>query len=418
MTNVGTAATISTGQPANDAPLRVLRVLTRPNLGGPTRQAIALWHALAQHGVATLLVTGAVGPGEALLSPADQGVPELTVGAALAAGRAAAGWVVVPELGRRLSPFADRRAARTLRELMASHRPDVVHTHTSKAGWLGRSTAVAAGVPKLVHTFHGHVLRDYFAPPIGWLLARLERRLATRTDVLCAVSASCADELAAAGVAPRDRFHVVPPAVPLPTPLPRAEARARLGIVGDQRRVVCAGRLVPIKRVADFVRAVAALPGVHGDVCGDGPERASLEALAERLATGRVHFRAARPDFARELPAYDALLLPSVREGLPLVAVEAFAAGVPVVGYDVPGVHDALAELGRGVLVPPAAGPAGLAAAVGALLADASAAGELVRAAKQAVAQCAPAVVGERLLGLYRSSERAPRHRETSPHPG
>jgi glycosyltransferase involved in cell wall biosynthesis len=404
--NAAAAATDPNGSSQRSPSLRVLRVLTRPNLGGPTRQAIALWHALAARGVATLLVTGAVGAGEALLSPADHGVPALSLAQALAAGPAAAGWVVVPELGRRLSPFADRRAAQTLRALLASHRPDVVHTHTSKAGVLGRRAAHAAAVGKLVHTFHGHVLQDYFPRPIGWLLGRIERHLAARTDVLCAVSASCADELAAAGVAPRARFHVVPPAVPLPTPLPRAEARARLGIAADERRVVCAGRLVPIKRVADFVRAVAALPGVHGDVCGEGPEREALTALAARL--GRVHFRAARPDFARELPAYDALLLPSVREGLPLVAVEAFAAGVPVVGYDVPGVHDALAELGRGVLVPAAAGPAGLAAAVAPFLIDAGAARLLVASARAAVARCTPDAVAEALLSLYRSSERAP----------
>lgn len=402
------AATQQTSSSERSPSLRVLRVLTRPNLGGPTRQAIALWHAFATLGVPTLLVTGEVDDGEELLSPAEHGVPALTLAQATAAGPAAAGWVVVPELGRRLSPFADRRAARALRSLVASHWPDVVHTHTSKAGWLGRRAAFGAGVGKLVHTFHGHVLQDYFPRPIGWLLGRLERHLAARTDVLCAVSTSCADELAAAGVAPRARFHVVPPAVPLPEPWPREAARQLLGIAPAERRVVCAGRLVPIKRVADFVRTVAALPGVHGDVVGDGPERAALMALAARLAPDRVHFRAARPAFARELAAYDALLLPSVREGLPLVAVEAFAAGVPVVGYDVPGVHDALAELGRGVLVPAAAGPAGLAAAVAPLLADAEAAREQVRSARAAAAGCAPAAVAARLLALYRSSERAP----------
>jgi glycosyltransferase involved in cell wall biosynthesis len=413
--NAAAAATDPNGSSQRSPSLRVLRVLTRPNLGGPTRQAIALWHAFAARGVATLLVTGAVGAGEALLSPADHGVPALSLAQALAAGPAAAGWVVVPELGRRLSPFADRRAAQTLRALLASHRPDVVHTHTSKAGVLGRRAARAAAVGKLVHTFHGHVLQDYFPRPLGWLLGRLERHLAARTDVLCAVSASCADELAAAGVAPRARFHVVPPAVPQPTPLPRAEARARLGIAAAERRVVCAGRLVPIKRVADFVRAVAALPGVHGDVCGEGPELEALTALASRLAPGRVHFRAARPDFARELPAYDGLLLPSVREGLPLVAVEAFAAGVPVVGYDVPGVHDALADLGRGVLVPVAAGPAGLAAAVAPFLADAGAARSLVASARAAVARCTPAAVADQLLQLYRSGECAPVPRPVPP---
>ena len=387
-----------------------MRVLTRPNLGGPTRQAIALWHALAAHSVRTLLVTGAVADGETLLSPAAHGVPELTLEEAVAAGREAVGWVVVPELGRRLAPFADRRTVVTLRTLMAALRPEVVHTHTSKAGWLGRTAARRAGVARIVHTFHGHVLQDYFARPVGWLLARLERHLATRTHVLCAVSGSCADELAAAGVAARDRFVIVPPAVPLPALRSPGEARVALGIATAERRIVCVGRLVPIKRVAHFVHMLAALPGVHGDIVGDGPERPALVTLAAKVAPGRVHFRGAVPTIAGDLAAYDALVLPSVREGCPLVAIEAFAAGVPVVGYDVPGVRDALAELGRGLLVPTAAGPRGLAAALDTLWRTTGAVADAVAGGRRAVARCAPAAVAAQLSALYRDPlERAPR---------
>src|SRR5688572_21610953 len=202
-----------------------MRILTRPNLGGPTQQAIALWHAMQDAGTATLLVTGAVGSDEAMLSPADAGVPELSLAAALAAGPAARGWVVVPELGRGIAPLRDRRAEAMLRALARTFAPDVVHTHTSKAGWLGRRAARATGGAVVVHTFHGHVLQDYFARPIAALWRWLERRAATRTDVLLAVSASCADELAAAGVAPRERFVVVPPAVAVPTALDRIVAR-------------------------------------------------------------------------------------------------------------------------------------------------------------------------------------------------
>src|SRR5262245_40994058 len=118
--------------------MRVLRVLTRPNLGGPTRQAIALWHAHARLGVQTLLATGAVDRTEPMLSPADGGVPALAFDAALAAGELASGWVQVPGLVRGAAPFGDRRARAALRALMRSLRPDVVHTHTSKAGLVGR----------------------------------------------------------------------------------------------------------------------------------------------------------------------------------------------------------------------------------------------------------------------------------------
>lgn len=375
--------------------MRVMRVLTRPNLGGPTRQAIALWHALGELGATTLLVSGVVDAGETLLSPADHGVPRLSRADAVAAGERAMGWVELPELRRGPGPLRDRRALAALRELVRSFRPEIVHTHTSKAGWLGRTAARAAPGARLVHTFHGHVLQDYFPAPLAWWLRRLERRLASRTDQLIAVSASCADELAAAGVAPRERFLVVPPAVPIAPLLTRGAARARLGVGPDERRIACVGRLVPIKRVEHFLQALARLDGVHGDVVGDGPSLAALQTAGG--PAGRVHFRGALPDIAACLPAYDALVLPSVREGLPLVAVEAFRAGVPVVGYDVPGVRDALAA-GRGVLVPVAAGPAGLAEAVRDVLARPA-------AARHAAADdpFLPSVVARTLWSVYRA---------------
>lgn len=378
-----------------------MRILTRPNLGGPTQQAIALWHAHHAAGVSTLLVTGDVDGDETALLPSSGGVPQLGFDAAVAAGPAATGWVAVPSLGRRLSPLADLRARAALRTLVRAFRPDVVHTHTSKAGWLGRSVAIAERVLVVAHTFHGHVLADYFGRVVSALLARHEARFAARTDLLFAVSGSCADELAGFGVAPRERFEVVPPAVATEAPAPRAEVRARLRIDADEFRVVAVGRLVRIKRFADFVVAIGASSGLRGDLIGDGPERRRLDDLACRVGAGRVTLRGALPHVARDLVAWDALVVPSVREGCPLVAVEAFAAGVPVVGYDVPGVRDVLSTWGAGVLVPVAAGPAGLAAAVARLRTDPGFAAASVGAARRAVATFAPAAVGARLLAAY-----------------
>ncbi len=381
-----------------------MRLLTRPNLGGPTRQAIALWHAHRALGVETLLVTGCVDSTEASLSPADEGVPRLPWQAALAAGRAATGWVEVPELVRGFAPFADRAARRALRQLLDSYRPEVVHTHTSKAGWVGRRAAARAQVPVVAHTFHGHVLQDYFGGLVSWGLTQLERSLARASDVLIAVSRSCAIELAAARIGPRERFLVVPPAVSLPQPLPRAEARARLGIPSTERRFVCVGRLVPVKRVEHFVRMIASLPGCRGDVVGDGPAREGLAALVARIAPDRVRLRGPVPTVASLMSAYDALVLPSVREGCPLVAVEAFAAGVPAVGYDVPGVRDALGDWGRGLLVPSAQGPAGLAAAVERLSREPGLAAACTQDSLGMLGRFAPAAVATTLLEAYESA--------------
>jgi len=146
---------------------------------------------------------------------------------------------------------------------------------------------------------------------------------------------------------------------------------------------------------------VAQVVGLCGDVVGDGPEHLALAARAAALAPDRVRLWPGRPSLPSELSAYDALVLPSVREGLPLVAVEAFAAGVPVVGYDVPGVRDAV-RLGGGTLVPPLAGPAGLAAALRELLADARVRAQAVAAGRAGLARFAPAAVAAQLEALYR----------------
>lgn len=387
--------------------MRLMRVVTRPNLGGPVRQAIALWHEHRALGVPTLLVTGVVDGGEVALDPAAAGVPRLDWREALQRGADAEGWVELPHLRRGVAPLADLRAGRALDALLARVRPDVVHTHTSKAGAIGRRSALRAGVPVIAHTFHGHVLQDYFGRLASAWLRQLERRLARRTQVLVAVSPSCADELAAAGVAPRDRFTVLPPAVPPVSLWTREAARARLGIGPDQRRLVCVGRLVPIKRMRDFVSLLAARPHWRGCVFGDGPERARLAAQIARESDGRVQLRGAIADVASLLPAYDALVLPSVREGCPLVAVEAFRAGVPVVGYDVPGVADVLRTWGRGLLVPAAAGPAGLAAAVARLFDEPGLAAGCVAASRDGVGRFDPAVLARELLAAYGAAKAA-----------
>jgi glycosyltransferase involved in cell wall biosynthesis len=380
-------------EPAAAAALRVVRVLTRPNEGGPTRQAIALWHALRALRVHTLLVTGRVRAGETAMLPSAHGVPAVDLAAVLRGG-VDEGWLELPCLGRAVNPFADWRAVRTLRACLLALRPDVVHTHTSKAGWIGRRAAWAARVPVVAHTFHGHVLRDYFAAPLAWLLTGLERRLAARTDALVAVSASCADELAAVGVAPRRLFTVVPPAVPSLPIVARPAARERLGIAPGAVRVACVARLVPIKRVERFVAAIRLLPGVGGDVIGDGPLRARLQAAA---AGADVRFLGAIPDAGRWLAAYDALALSGRREGLPLVAVEAARAGVAVAGCDVPGVADAVAALG-GELAPEVDGAAGLAAAIRRALSRTP--------TPDAAAAFAPAQAAQTLLGLYNAARR------------
>lgn len=393
--------------------MRVMRVLTRPNVGGPTRQAVALWHAHRAMGVRTLLVVGRCAPGEPALDLAALGVPRVSLDAV---DGAAEGFVEVPALQRAPHPLRDWRARAALAAVQARFTPTVVHTHTSKAGALLRGRRSPA--VRVVHTYHGHVLRDYYGRLRSALLVHLERRLAARTDALIAISPSCRDELVALGIAPAARLHVVAPAVEVAAFAAgdRARARATLGLGSETFALGFVGRLVPIKRPELFVAAVRAVRGpVAGLVFGDGPLRADLAPSAG----DRIRWLGARADLAQLLPACDALVFTSRREGCPLAAIEAFAAGVPVVGLDVPGVRDALATWGRGLLVPEAEGVAGLVGALASLRDDATR-GSLVTAARAGLWRFTPETVAAELLRIYAqalaaATPPAPPHRAGAP---
>ncbi|MCA8973391.1 MAG: glycosyltransferase family 4 protein [Planctomycetes bacterium] len=198
--------------------------------------------------------------------------------------------------------------------------------------------------------------------------------------------------------------------------LSRTAARAELGIGEAEPRAVAIGRLVPIKRLEHFVAMFGLdppLPGTAssgspsgadrpgGDIYGDGPERAALQRAIAAAAPGRVRLCGAGAQIASRLPAYDALVLPSVREGCPLVAVEAFAAGIPVVGYDVPGVRDVLSRWGGGVLVAESEGPRGLREGLRRLLADPGLRQRCRDKGAAALARFAPTAVARQLADSY-----------------
>jgi glycosyltransferase involved in cell wall biosynthesis len=372
-----------------------MRVLTRPNVGGPTKQVVVLWHELAKLGWQTLLVVGRC-EGEAEVNLHAAGIPRVGLDDV---GEASAGFVVLPQLRRGLHPLRDRLALWRLGKVMAAFAPDVVHTHTSKAGALGRAAARKLDVPVVAHTFHGHVLQDYFGKWQSALVRWLERRLARRTHLLFAVSPSCRDELVALGIAPAERIEVVPPAVDTCAfaASSRAQARAELQLTPDALVLGFVGRLVPIKRPERFAAVVARLPDATGLVFGDGPLRARLEGQP------RLRLLGATDRLPRWLPACDVLVVTSVREGLPLAAVEAFAASVAVVGVAVPGVRDVLGEWGAGVLVDEREGVDGLVAAC-ASLRDGRRRTEIAERARPAVARFAPDAVAATLVERYEAA--------------
>src|SRR5262245_41351276 len=264
----------------------VLRVVARLNVGGPARHAIRVAAPLAARGWHTLLVTGQ--------ATADEGD--------LADEARAAGLELqrLPELGRALAPLRDYSAWRALRRLVEARRPALVHTHTAKAGVVGRLAALRASLrapPALVHTYHGHVLDGYFARPVSAAFRRVEASLARRTDRLVAVSRSVRDELLRRHLVGRpEQWVVIPPGIDFERTAPDrqagAELRRALGLQAGDVLVGCVGRIVPIKRLDLACEAWAAtargLPRAHWLVVGEGERGAALRA---RLATlPRAHW--------------------------------------------------------------------------------------------------------------------------------
>jgi glycosyltransferase involved in cell wall biosynthesis len=250
----------------------------------------------------------------------------------------------VPDLQRELSPRRDARAIRELRRIIRTERPDVLHTHTAKAGGAGRIAAMLARTEApavVVHTYHGHVLRGYFGGAKERFYRLLERVLARRTSRLVAVSAEVRDDLVALGVAPASKFVVIPYGFDLASggdtaDAERARVRTELGADDDTFVVGWVGRLTEIKRPLDLVRVLAALveQGVDALLCvvGDGPERPAVEELAGTLGVaGRCRLVGYRQELAAWYAAFDAFCLTSANEGTPVAAIEALAAEVPVV---------------------------------------------------------------------------------------
>jgi len=334
--------------------IKILRVIARLNMGGPALHVSYLTAGLRERGYDTTLVAGTLARGEDSMSfVADARDVDV---------------VRIDELGREISPLRDLVATLRLARLIRRERPDILHTHTAKAGTVGRVAALLAGrraPPIVVHTFHGHVLRGYFGPLRSGLFRLLERWLAARTTALIAVSPQVRDDLVALGVAPPERFVVIRLGIELDERVAaeqngRAESRRYLGIASDRFAVGWIGRMTAVKRTDDVLVAFRRLrdDGVDAVLCmvGDGPDRPELERRAHELGVIRdTLFLGYQEDVAPFYAAFDALVLPSSNEGTPVSAIEALAAGRPVVATRVGGVPDVVQEGQDGFLVDPGA---------------------------------------------------------------
>ncbi len=330
-------------------PIRVLRVIARLNMGGPALHVSYLSRALQSRGYQTTLIAGQLARGEDSMAYVAE---ELGVDV-----------VALAELHRDVSPLYDSVAAARLVQEIKRVRPHILHTHTAKAGAVGRAAALAAGdarPPVIVHTYHGHVLRGYFDPIRTQLFRATERALAQHTTRLIAVGPQVRDDLVELGVAPPEKFSVIRLGIDLESRVLHdsraAEYRRLLGIPAERFVVGWIGRMTSIKRVPDVMLSFKRLLdlGLDATLClvGDGPDREPAERQAKELGIARhVLWLGYQRDVSPYYALFDALVLPSANEGTPVVAIEALAAERPVVATRVGGVPDVVTQDEDGFLV-------------------------------------------------------------------
>jgi glycosyltransferase involved in cell wall biosynthesis len=332
--------------------------------------------------IVTRFIAGAGGVALRGVLPLDPDRYRVTIitgqGGPLTDRAAAAGMRVLiePSLVAPLSPNDDRRALRELTALCAAGRYDVVHTHSAKAGALGRLAAHRAGVPRIVHTYHGFPFHQFQNPLRRTAYIAVERRLARITATVLAIGTGVATEALRLGLATPSSLRTITPVVESVT-VPRTDssrtaARAELGVGATTPLIGTVGRIDYQKAPEHLIAAVAGLR--HTDAVavwiGSGPGDHEAKDLVRRSGlTDRFVFAGERSDVPQLLPAFDVFAMASRYEGLPCAVVEAMRCGLPVVATAVNSVPDLVIPGESGILVPPGR-PRLLAEAVDDLLDD------------------------------------------------
>jgi glycosyltransferase involved in cell wall biosynthesis len=309
----------------------VMRIITRLAGGGPPVHAALLNRGIGRHGFDSVLVFGECGPGETDMSYL------LRDGDAVER---------VPSLVPSLSPWRDFLAFLAIFRLVRRYRPDIVHTHTAKAGLLGRIAATLAGCRCIVHTYHGHVLAGYFPSHINRMIQKLEQWLGRLSLALCTVSPQQVRELTEQfAVADERKFRVIPLGIELDrfagVPVPDFNS--------PRLTVAWLGRFVPIKNLPLLLKVASICQqrglAVEFLAAGEGVLRREIEAQASEKRLANVEFLPWQEDVLPVLLRSHLLILTSHREGTPLALIQGMAAGRPFLSTPAGGVVD----LGAGV---------------------------------------------------------------------
>lgn len=324
----------------------ILHVITRMDAGGAATNTLLGMDGVRNHGFDVTLVYGRTNDPDGSISARvrDMGIPA----------------VLIPFLVRDVSPISDLRAAAAIYRIMKAGKFALVHTHTSKAGALGRIAARCLRTP-VIHTPHGHIFYGYFGPLGTTVYTHVERFLARWSHGLVSLTEDETIECLKRAIGRREQFHTIPSGVPLAHFMGIArqdglDLRHHWGLHDKSVLFVSAGRLVPIKGFDSLLRSFAVCrahnPHCFLGIVGDGPERASLEKLAASLGVDRcVRFAGHMHDIRPALSAADVFVLASKNEGMGRVIVEAMAAGLPVIATKVGGIVNLLRSNDTGILV-------------------------------------------------------------------
>jgi len=330
---------------------RILRILNRFNIGGPSYNAANLTKYLAPE-FETLLIGGEAEPGEesSLFIFREMGLEPM----------------ILPEMNRSINLLNDLKAYKKIKTLIKDFKPDIVHTHAAKAGALGRMAAYRCQVPVIVHTFHGHVFHSYFGAAKTSLYRKIERSLARRSSAIIAISEKQKEELAQEHhIAPAEKIKVIPLGFDLaPFTSNQAEKRAHFRkeyeIEDDEICVVIIGRLAPIKNHPLFLKTLYYVKKNSGKkvrafVVGDGNIRGDLTNLCDELQLSHTYwpdkaiaaditFTSWIKDVSYPLAGSDVVCLTSFNEGTPVSLIEAQAASRAIVTTRVGGIANSVSE--------------------------------------------------------------------------
>ncbi len=320
--------------------VKVVQIIARMNVGGPAVIVADLMRSIDSSKVEQVLITG--------YCDSDEADYLETVATDIKATRIAG-------LGRSVSVVSDVRAFFALVAMIKKIAPDVIHTHTAKAGVLGRLAAILAGrSAKRVHTFHGHLLHGYFS---GWkvkLVIAIEKFLAKRTDVLVAVGNQVKTDLLAAGIGKADQYRVFYPGLVEPAKVAKEVARQQFDMASGDIYVAYVGRMTAIKRPDRLLNTAAEIQArnlpVKFIVAGEGDLFEATKRESERRVLP-VKFLGWRKDIGALFAASDIAILTSDNEGIPLTLIQAAQASLPIVATGVGSISDIVVHEVNGYLV-------------------------------------------------------------------